>query len=341
MTPVLPATGGSSFSMNTATSFIAFSFIPLKNDTLLSVHAYLVRVGNPSDVRVAIYADSGGTPTGSALAESSGTDITATGYWTFALNYSVTAGTQYWVALKNYSSTPASNYVVVNYVLVPFTNVAEFSNHASYGYRRSQTTSGEGAWLASSQNGFGLQFNMASGLKLGGALRNGYASLNTAGLSNILIGNRFISPKVTICVDAISLLWFKVGSPASDCVAKLFINGSLVANSLPINGVSFTTTNGILSFVFPDPVAIPPESNVIVAVSNGVTDTSNYYRIGLTYFDPNERDIFPYSVQGVQSADGGSTWTDVTGTVYTINLGLQAGCLGLPEPVNRRTSTGR
>lgn len=339
MTPITGATEFSTTNVNSATTFIAFSFLSLKNDTLESIHLNFGKSGTPTDVRLALYADSGGYPSGTALTESGSVSVPYNGFYVVPLSYAVVANTRYWIAVKNYTATPGSNYPVVNYTLTPFPNIGEFSNHTTYGYNRTITTTGDGGWSAPGVNAFGMQFNMASGLKLGGCIKASYVSMNAS--SNVEAGNVFISPDVCINVDTISGLLYKKGSPISDVTAKVYINGSLVATSLSINGSQLTTTNLLASFVFADTVAIPPRSTVRVSLNFGTTDASNYYRIGKTEFDVNERDIFPYSIQGWASTDGGTSWSIQTGVVYNLSLGLVSGMLGLEPPINRRTSTGR
>jgi hypothetical protein len=107
----------SSLTLNSATAWLAQSFIPADNLTLNEVRVFQnAKNGSPvaADYSCEIWSNSAGNGLPNAILGGSATgsvgSVPANGFFDFTgISVALTAGTMYWVVFKNLNGTPATN----------------------------------------------------------------------------------------------------------------------------------------------------------------------------------------------------------------------------------------
>lgn len=337
------SSNSSLFGLNSATTFLGFSFVCHKAIALAAMRVYVgIKSGSPNDIRASLYLDNNGIPNPSgavAGTETTGASVSAVGWVGFDFNIDYTdliSGQRYWVVLKNYTSTPASNYPTIAYGTPAFVG-GVVSDNPSWGFSKATTTTGDSGW-GSVSTGCGCVFELSDGSKYGIPASASAATSISSGTTEA--GEVITAPTTGLVVVGVDVILYKSGSPTGGCKVKLYVNRNLVAVSEEIPVVSISTTRYRYQFVFSRPIAVPPGAEIRAVVAPGNYSSGNYYVLRKMSWSPEDVDMLP-GMSGCVTTDGGVTWSDDATSVHPIGLLLQAD-KGFPSAtVNRRTSTGR
>ena len=337
------SSNSSSFSLNSATTFLGFSFVCHKASALATMRVYVGgKSGTPADIRASLYLDNGGIPNPSgavAGTETTGVSVSAVGWLGFDFNINYTdliSGQRYWVVLKNYTSTPASNYPTITYGTPAFVG-GGVSDNPSWGLSKASTSTGDSGW-GSVATGGGCVFELSDGSKYG--MPASVTTVTNISSNTTEAGEVITAPTTGLVVVGVDVSLYKNGSPTGGCKVKLYVNRNLVAVSEEIPEASISTTRYRYQFVFSRPIAVPPRAEIRAVVAPENYSSGNYYILRKMSWSPEDVDMLP-GMSGCVTTDGGVTWSDDVTSVHPIGLLLQADN-GFPSAtVNRRTSTGR
>lgn len=325
----------STVSLNAAASWLAMSFVPEMDDTLVEVDLVCASVtGAPiaADLQLQIFAtsssnlpDSGGSAllTATASALPTANNLCA---WT-GLSLAVTANTQYWAVVRNLNATPTTNFVGFRVGGANSGWPAEWGSTSTLGWHKRQTNDSGGAWATGVVAGVGGQRVVYSGGRADGAPVLNYVSsssdtLHTSKETGVMLTS---GSNAKLRVRAISFPMAKVGTPTGDVSAKLYIGGSLQATSSAVAAKQFATSFAYVPFVFPSTVVIDPATQFRVSTRNSQADSSaNTYRLYEYTWDSSAASLalIPFSAQ--KTVWDGSAWSQSSGVLIPYAVYLDA-----------------
>jgi hypothetical protein len=334
----------STFSLNTATAWLAQSFIPADDLTLNEVRVnQSTKGGAPAagDYSCEIWSNSAGNGLPNAILAGSATgsvgSVPANGYFDFAgINVALSKGVMYWVVFKNLNATPGTN----NFTLAAAANNAMpfpgMGGNSKYGWAKA-TWNGT-VW---SNNGVGInamRLKYSNGSYDGVPLQS--ASATSAAYGTNEAGARFVMPiGCGYWCDSISFFTRKTGTPTGDLRFKLYVYApdgttllSTTTSQYGVTQVDLTTSTAWIRIALMPPVFIPAGS-VVRAVMSETTQSdlvANNYGFGHTTCDTDANSIAMYPMQmKLTSTTNGTvatpTWTDTAGILPGCLLSLQPG----------------
>ena len=323
-------------ALNTATTYLAYSFVALGSKFLSSFRIRISGVtGTLTNISCELQGqDASGNPSGTAIETVTVTSSLPTGAtnftFTFAGTTQFTDGGLYWFVIKNNTPTPASNNFTVLWTTSCMPLTFGLTQTGGGGYGKAHTTDGT-TWITPQNQigGFLIGFTDTtySGMivsSLQGDPTNKIYDTREAGL-------QFTSPAgATMRVVGVSCHIRKVLSPTGNLTVKLYTGNppsgaitsasSLIPGNVPTSGASFT-------FWFPEgsvPISIPASTLVTITMKDtAADDASNYYACqGENLLDTSTEALacLPWNGTARQAIYNGSTWS--TSTTIVPNMGL-------------------
>jgi hypothetical protein len=123
--PIKPVTGfvysnlfttGTTTFGNSVNAMYLVPFIPSNTLTIVSASIQVATLAAASTMKIVLYSDNNGVPQ-TKLFESTALDISTTGYKTYLINFTFTAGTTYWLGTVANTSTGAVTSNTISIVI--------------------------------------------------------------------------------------------------------------------------------------------------------------------------------------------------------------------------------
>lgn len=253
--------GMSTFPIDAASDWLAFSYTPPENKTLAKVQAYCSAItGSPiaADADCELYSSSAQAPASSIEAVSAADANPAVDFMQWSgFTSALTAGTQYWFVFKNANATPGSNFYTLR-----FGGGGTFPQGVLLGlattqssFAKRQTTDSGVSWAGSPVSAVAfLRLEFSDGTFDGFPFSNlaGLATLDRV-FSDDELGVQFTTPSNGV-LNVRGLLFYphKVGTPTGNLRYRLYSGAtpSLLATTAGVATPGQITT----SLGFPTPL---------------------------------------------------------------------------------------
>lgn len=327
-----PSNGSLTTSLNSATTFLGFGFIPSESKTLSKVKILIsTKTASPvaADWTLDLYSDNAGAPNVSiegpktqAVNPTAATWHEFTGFTT-----ALTAGVQYWLVSKNINGTPATNFFTINHGNSNTGPVVE-GTLATKGWTKRHTTDGS-AWTVSDrpQNcGWRVEYSDGSfdGFpmsSIGTDTTNAVYSAREAGVKLVIPAN------ATWNVRGLLFTLRKNGSPTGNPRARIYTGATttptLLATSHTILNAGLSTVEADQVFYFSSTQAIAGGTTIrCVLAEDTQSDASGNSFIMRWYGienDANSKALMPWSMQMTYTTDG-VTFVDTDTTVLPMGI---------------------
>jgi len=299
---------------DTATKFIAYSFIPEANKTVNSVSFYVSAVAgslDANDIEAHIYSTGTDGKPASSVASSATVSATPTGAAVVTVTgftYDVTAGTPYFVVIKNAAADPTTN----NFTVRKFLNIGSLFA-GDFGIVTTSVTTDATAWTNTGNSIAGVvtysDADQSGMLITGNTTSTGI--YGSAG-SKRHEGFYFTTPSnAKIKVRGAYVAVNKTGTPTGNLSATLRVGGSTYAS---IN--SYTpgqvTSNSKVLFYFADTEIAGGTAGRVTLENSQADSSSNCYKVYyITTVDSTvNKGKVPIGQQLTVSADNAGTWTE-------------------------------
>ncbi len=320
------ATSSNAQALNTANTWLAFSFVPditrTFNEFRFNVSAVAGSLAS-TDITVDLYSDSAGKPNVSIEGPKT-VNVTGAGWFTATgFSTSCTGGTPYWCVIKNVNGTPASNNCTIAWVtgLMPL-----YLANISYGFNETKTTTGAGGFATATTNISGPRFGFADGY-MG-------QPFSTIGASADLVygvresGVVWTSPANSdILVKGIAFTVRSVtGSPVGPARFGLRVGAdAAVYTNSPPNNNPFNT-NDVVTLYFSSNVRVRANTvcRATLADASGNSDTSSnaYKLVEVTMdSDSNSAALMPFLGTAMKTyTTDGTNFTDTATAIFPFEL---------------------
>jgi hypothetical protein len=336
---VIPAqwTGTNTLTLNTANTWVAFSFYQQEAKTLNEVRVFFnAKTGTlgANDLTCEIYSilSTGGLGVSLGLSNTLSSPVGTQVFRTFTgFNLALSAGTEYRIVLKNVNGTPASNNVQLswnksfnqptllgvggNLSGVGGSNIAET-------FEVRTTTTGISGFSTSSFNAPAWRLGYSDGSYYGFSQGGEFSLDGVFGSSSgTVFGTRETGVILTTPLSAVwslrggAFIISMVGNPVADLRLRLYQGVTLIATSATVPRSLFQTgaATSFVSFYFPSTVTLRPGTQyrlVVGVVSGG--DSSNLWKINgyLVDTDANSVPLLPFATPGNPTNYPLGTWFD-------------------------------
>lgn len=222
---------------------IAIRFRAARSGTIASARVYLIfralgyYAGNGGQVRCELQADSGGVPSGVALAGSTITDPMAQGpFRTFTLGASVTGGQVYYLVFTNPASDPVNNYVSID-DLSNAGAAAQPDSDLAIVWKYDSTS----AWTVNAQHTPIVQIGYGDGSAQGQGYIDALSSSGLVSVQGSTVAQETFTPAQSVTVSSVRLRARISGTPAGPLTV------TLAGVSATVPASAFSTSYGWVS----------------------------------------------------------------------------------------------
>lgn len=269
--------------------YLGLSFWFRSQVTLAKIRLYCVQVLGTlgtNDITYGIYADSAGSPTGSALVSANAsTPVLQTGTWVdINLSVELQPFTNYWLVITNTNAVPASNYP-------SFRISANGGGPASAGIGGSGLHFGkkgsvDGSTWASTNSSIyqGLYFFFADDTISGFPFVAGANDLVSKVYATREVGVQFTTPiNIKASLSGIAMLSLFAGSPSAGLKYKIYEGTTFVAETAvtPLSSYLVGATLAIMPAFFSSPVTLKPNTSyrITLAEDTNTDPATSYYAL--------------------------------------------------------------
>lgn len=343
----------STFSLNAAANWLAYSFTAQSAKTLNYVRTYVTAVTGvlgANDLSCTLYSDVGGAPSAVIEARNTVTAAPAGAAWVEFTGFTttLTAGTRYWLVIKNLNGTPAANFPTC----MDFTtsNIGQcvlggstIGTAPTYSWSTANSTNSGRTWSMLSHNTPGPRLQYSDNTYEGFPTQNTSTADTTA--ANKQVGVYLVTPNVSLVVAGLTFLCHSTGSPTTDLIMYMYNNTTLVGTTGSIAKALLNHNTGTswATAFFSSPVTVSPNSIIRATIASVGNDASAYNLPYLTLQnDANSFALMPF--QGTfcktSTIDNGATFTEsqtlITGFGLVLDQAAEAlfsGMIPIESPV--------